>query len=48
VFEVEFVDGTFVYVVNIVGKPGTVSEDDAASAANKLYDRVKGAPLPGS
>jgi hypothetical protein len=42
VFEVEFADGAFVYVVNIVGEPGTVSEDDAVSAANKLYDRVKG------
>jgi hypothetical protein len=47
-YEVEFADGVFVYVVNVFGKPGAVSEDEAVSAANQLYDRVKGAPLPGS
>jgi hypothetical protein len=48
VYEVEFADGAFVYVVNVGGQPGTMSEDGAVSAANKLYDRVKGAPLAGS
>ena len=47
-YEVEFADGVFGYVVNVFGKPGAVSEDEAVSAANQLYDRVKGAPLPGS
>jgi hypothetical protein len=47
VYEVEFADGPFVYVVNIDGQPGTVSEDDAVFAAKRLYDRVKDAPLPG-
>lgn len=47
-YEVEFGDGVFVYVVNVSGKPGAVSQEDAVSAAKKLYDRVKGAPLPDS
>ena len=47
-YEVEFADGVFVYVVNVLGEPGAVSEDDAVSAASKLYERVKGAPLPDS
>jgi hypothetical protein len=47
-YEVEFADGVFLYVGNVFGKPGAVSVDDAVSAANKLYDRVKGAPLAGS
>ena len=46
-YGVEFTDGAFVYVVKVFGKPGAVSEDEAVSAANKLYDRVRGAPLPG-
>jgi hypothetical protein len=48
VYEVEFADGAFVYVVNVGGQPGMVSEEDAVSAANKLYDRIRGAPLPGA
>jgi len=44
--EVDFADGVFVYVVHVLGKPGAVSQEDAVSAANKLYDRVQGAPLP--
>jgi hypothetical protein len=47
-YEVDFADGVFVYVVHVLGKPGAVSQEEAVSAANKLYDRVQGAPLPGS
>jgi hypothetical protein len=45
-YEVEFADGDFVYVVNISGRPGAVSGDETVSAAKRLYERVKGAPLP--
>jgi hypothetical protein len=47
-YEVEFADGDVVYVVNVAGEPGSVSKEDAVAAAQKLYDRVKGAPLPDS
>jgi hypothetical protein len=46
-YEVEFADGDFVYVVNVAGEPGSVSKEDAVAAAQKLYNRVNGAPLPG-
>jgi hypothetical protein len=46
-YEVEFADGDFAYVVNVTGEPGSVSKEDALAAAQKLYNRVKGAPLPG-
>jgi hypothetical protein len=46
-YEVEFADGDFVCVVNVAGEPGSVSKEDAVAVAQKLYDRVKGAPLPG-
>jgi hypothetical protein len=46
-YEVEFADGDFAYIVNVTGEPGSVSKEDALAAAQKLYNRVKGAPLPG-
>jgi hypothetical protein len=46
-YEVEFADGDFVYVVNVAGEPGSVSKEEAVAAAQKLYNRVNGAPLPG-
>jgi hypothetical protein len=45
-FEVSFVDEQVLYVVRTEGDPGASDRDGLAHAAKRLYDRVKGRPLP--
>ncbi len=46
-YEVSFVNGPFLYVVRGFGNPpGSVTEDQVIAAAQALYERVDGAPLP--
>jgi hypothetical protein len=45
-FEVSFVDGHVLYVLRTEGNPGTGDRDGLVRAAKRLYDRVKGRPLP--
>jgi hypothetical protein len=44
--EVSFVDGPVLYALRTDGAPGTVNPDGLIHAAERLYDRVKGRPLP--
>jgi len=44
-FEIEFVDGPFLYDVLTLGAmPGEIQRDDVIAAAQALYERVKGSP----
>ncbi len=46
-YEVSFVNGPFLYVVRGFGSPpGGVTKDQVIAAAQALYERVDGAPLP--
>jgi hypothetical protein len=40
---VAFADGAFVYTVDLFGRPGTVSEEQALEIASAYYDRLTGA-----
>jgi len=44
--EISFVDGHVLYVLRTEGDPGTSDRDALVYAAKRLYDRVKGRPLP--
>lgn len=39
---VAFTDGSIVYTVELVGRPGSVSEEEVESIANAYYDRLTG------
>ncbi len=43
-YEIDFADGAFAYRVILRGSPGDVSEEEAEKIADRLYDRVRGAP----
>jgi len=45
-YEVGFNDGPLAYDILARGPPGSVTEEEAVAALNRLYERVKGAPLP--
>jgi hypothetical protein len=43
-YGVGFTDGPFVYILDLHGPPGSVSEDEALEIANSLYERVVDLP----
>ena len=45
-YSIQFADGPFAYEVRLFGPPEDVSEAQAEEIAQKLYDRVAGAPPP--
>jgi hypothetical protein len=45
-FEVSFIDGHVLYVLRTEGDPGSSDRDALVHAAQRLYGRVKGRPLP--
>jgi hypothetical protein len=45
-YEISFVDGRVLYVLRTEGDPGSSDRDALVLAAQRLYDRVKGRPLP--
>lgn len=45
-YSVYFADGPFVYEVSVFGPPDAVSRQQVEEIAEKLYERVNGAPLP--
>jgi hypothetical protein len=45
-YEISFADGAVLYVLRMEAAPGAGQEDALVQAANKLYDRVEGRPLP--
>jgi hypothetical protein len=45
-YSVYFADGPFAYEVTLFGPPDEVSRQQVEDIAEKLYARVKGAPLP--
>lgn len=47
-YSVSFADGPLVYEVAVFGPPDAVSRQQVEDIAGALYERVSGAPLPGS
>ena len=45
-FEVSLVDGPVLYILRTEGAPGTSDREGLIIAVKRLYDRVKGRPLP--
>jgi hypothetical protein len=45
-YEISFVDGQVLYALRTEGDPGTSHREALVHAAQRLYDRVKGRPLP--
>jgi hypothetical protein len=45
-YSVYFADGRFVYEVSVFGPPDAVSRQQVEEIAEKLHERVTGAPLP--
>jgi len=45
-YEISFVDGHVLYVLRTEGDPGTTDRDGLLHAAQQLYTRVQGRPLP--
>jgi hypothetical protein len=43
---VYFADGPFAYEVTVFGPPDDVTRDQVEDIAQRLYERVRGAPLP--
>ena len=41
-YRVGFTDGAFVYIVDLHGPPGSVSEEQALAIASRYYDRLTG------
>jgi len=47
-YTITFADGPFVYEVEGFGLPGKISKKQVEEIAQRVYDRVKGAPSPGT
>lgn len=47
-YAIQFADGQVAYVVELFGPSGKASAQQAEAIADRLYDRVHGAPLPGA
>jgi hypothetical protein len=47
-YTITFADGPFVYEVEGFGPPGKISKKQTEEIAQRVYDRVKGAPPPGT
>jgi hypothetical protein len=47
-YTISFADGPFVYELEVFGPPGKVSEKQIEEIAEKVHDRVKGAPPAGT
>ena len=47
-YAVQFADGPVAYVVELFGPPGKPSAEQAEAVADRLYERVHGAELPGA
>ncbi|HET9416702.1 MAG TPA: hypothetical protein VFP30_04100 [Candidatus Limnocylindria bacterium] len=45
-YSIYFADGPIAYEVTVFGRPDDVSRQQAEEIAQKLYERVSGAPLP--
>jgi hypothetical protein len=46
-YDIRFADGPFAYLVGTFGPPGDETTEAVTEAiAKRVYDRVKGAPLP--
>jgi hypothetical protein len=45
-YEVGFNDGRLAYDIRASGPPGSVTQEETIEALNRLYERVKDAPLP--
>ena len=43
-YTITFADGPFVYQVEGFGPPGKISKKQTEEIAQRVYDRVKGAP----
>ena len=46
-YTITFADGPFVYQVEGFGPPGKISKKQVEEIAQRVYDRVKGAPPGG-